>query len=375
MSGTEGEGRAGGGVFAAPSGARAADRSEGAASTATARATGARGTSGELAGWLEELFAAGAGAGPAGDRARGALLEPVLEFLARPGKRIRARLCEYAYELAGGRGAAPPRIGLAMELLHAGSLIVDDIEDGAAHRRGGPALHRARGLPTALNAGNWLYFAALEILAGAGVYEDGAPADRAAVQTLLRCHEGQALDVSVRVCDLPRGEIYGVVEAISSRKTAALTELAARLAAAAAGAGEGRRRELARFGHELGVYLQMLDDLSGVARSDRRDKGAEDLTLSRATWPWAWVAESARPEELARMQARARRVADEGAPAEPELNALAEATGELGAAAARTRISQALGVLEEGIAPGPRARELVAELEGEVRGMEGAFGA
>jgi hypothetical protein len=47
---------------------------------------------------------------------------------------------------------------LVVESLHAGSLIVDDIEDDSDLRRDAATLHRIYGVPVALNAGNWLYF-------------------------------------------------------------------------------------------------------------------------------------------------------------------------------------------------------------------------
>ena len=54
------------------------------------------------------------------------------------------------------------------EIIHAGSMIVDDIEDDSSERRGAPAVHRLHGLPLALNAGNWMYFAPFRLVERAG---------------------------------------------------------------------------------------------------------------------------------------------------------------------------------------------------------------
>ena len=86
------------------------------------------------------------------------LTQPVDEFLRRGGKRFRATLLELAYRIAGGDGNVPTPVLEAVELLHAGSLIIDDIEDGTEERRGGAAMHAKIGVPSAINAGNWLYF-------------------------------------------------------------------------------------------------------------------------------------------------------------------------------------------------------------------------
>ena len=325
----------------------------------------------ELAPTLEQLAVEVLGEGGDIDPAhwRRALIDPALEFVGRPGKQLRGRLVERVWTLAGGQGAAPAELLLAIELLHAGSLIIDDIEDGSATRRGRPALHRSWGLPVALNAGNWLYFLALDVLGRSGIVDAGVPAGRRAVQALVRCHHGQALDVSVRVCDLRPREVHDVVATITGLKTASLTELAARLSAAAAGADRGMTSALARFGHELGVYLQMLDDLSSVTVAERRDKGAEDLALARATWPWAWLAEELDAREFAELQARARRVeANEDAFA--LVDALGAAAGEVGAKAARARIAPAIEVVAELV-----GQAAVEAIEAEIRGWEAEFGA
>ena len=59
-----------------------------------------------------------------------------------------------------GRAGEPPplRWPALVEIIHAGSLIVDDIEDGSTQRRGAPCRPPAYGVPLALNGANWMYF-------------------------------------------------------------------------------------------------------------------------------------------------------------------------------------------------------------------------
>ena len=84
-----------------------------------------------------------------------------------------------------------------VEIVHAGSLIVDDIEDDSLERRGAPSLHRLHGLPLALNAGNWMYFWALDLLDQAAADDGGGrPHPRVFGDALYHCHLGQALDLS-----------------------------------------------------------------------------------------------------------------------------------------------------------------------------------
>ena len=129
-----------------------------------------------------------------------ALNDPVKQFLSRSGKGIRPELVNELFRLSGGTGDAPRAISEAIELLHAGSLIIDDIEDDSIERRGKPTLHREIGIPLALNAGNWMYFQAIDKLATSPFRSRTRHRILArTTRTIRRCHEGQALDLSARV--------------------------------------------------------------------------------------------------------------------------------------------------------------------------------
>ncbi|MGD8862298.1 MAG: polyprenyl synthetase family protein [Myxococcales bacterium] len=314
-----------------------------------------------------------------------ALHGPLREFLARPGKEFRARLCKLAFRLGGGReGTLPAELPLVIEVLHAGSLIVDDIEDDSDERRGGPTLHRLFGLPVALNAGNWLYFWPQRLIARSGLSDAARlSAHERMGECLLRCHEGQALDITVRIDTLPRAHVPATVRGTSERKTGALMGLSAAFGALAAGASEDRIAALSRFGCELGVGLQMLDDISGVANPARADKGAEDLMLGRATWVWAFLAEDldsveyadflqelqrAREHELA-AQAGERRSTDGGRALDALMDHLRFRLGVTGLRRARLHVEHAVAELAEDVGDGPwRPR-----IEEELRWLERRF--
>jgi len=283
------------------------------------------------------------------------LLAPLREFLSRPGKQLRARLVALSWDLAGGLGEPPEELSLALELLHAGSLIVDDIEDCAEERRGGPALHLSRGLPIALNAGNWMYFAALELL-GSLRLDDArcALAMRRAHALLARCHEGQALDVGLRIGDVPQAEVAQIARAISERKSGGLAALAASLSAISAGAPPAVEEALSAFGTSLGVGLQILDDTSSIAAEARRAKGEEDLRNERVTWAWALLADRLEPRRY-----RAVRLS-------PRLDKLRELLGDAGRWAAHRELHEAALLLRKAVGPSRAlddAATLIAALE------------
>jgi geranylgeranyl pyrophosphate synthase len=229
--------------------------------------------------------------------ARRVLHPPVADMVSRPGKEVRARLVEHAFALASAASPCscaelPPELPQIVEMLHAGSLVVDDIEDEATHRRGAPALHRTWGLPVALNAGNWMYFWPLFVMSSLPVDRSTATSlFRRTAQTLLRCHQGQALDLSLRIDTLAQDEVASAVNATTRLKTGSLLALSCSLGAIAAHASPMVETALSTFGREVGVALQMFDDLSGIVSPARRAKGMEDLAGSRPTWVWAWLAD------------------------------------------------------------------------------------
>jgi geranylgeranyl pyrophosphate synthase len=290
---------------------------------------------GLLVGRLEREFAAeslfGLADGAAKDIPwrlwRKALYAPLHDFLSRPGKEFRGELLAQCWHLGGRKDAPPPELALAVEALHAGSLIIDDIEDESLERRGRPALHRAFGMATALNAGNWLYFWPFRLLESVQMStEVRVAAQRLITQVLLECHYGQALDLSVRLADLEPSEITGVIRTITELKTGSLVGLSAGLGALVSGADERVVGAATRFGRELGTALQMLDDLSGVVTEKRRHKGVEDVTLGRPTWPWAWLALTMDDAIFAKLRDTAENI-DRG---DPDARAAALLVDELG---------------------------------------------
>jgi geranylgeranyl pyrophosphate synthase len=312
-----------------------------------------------------------------------ALLGPARDMLTRPGKGFRAALVEACFRLAGGAGDPPPALAALIEAVHAGSLIVDDVEDDSSQRRGRATLHRLYGVPLAINCGNWMYFWAFELLGELGL---PAAADtelrRRLARTMYRCHFGQALDLSVHVGRVAQSWVPPIVRATGALKTGTLTELAAAAGALAAGAPPSRTAALARFGRRLGVGLQVLDDLGNLAAAPAGERSAddkrhEDLRLGRPAWPWAFAAEQLGEMAFAALQAELRMLSARsgaGMPVAAETEALAErlrtAVGMRGRRAARVYLQRALGDLERETGPAPG----LAELRATVAALEDAYG-
>jgi geranylgeranyl pyrophosphate synthase len=241
------------------------------------------------------------------------LLEPASEFLARAGKAFRARLVEIGWALGGETEPVPVALPMALEILHAGSLIVDDIQDGSSHRRGSPALHRTIGTPLALNVGNWLYFWPFALIEELGLPpERELEVRRRITRVLSAAHFGQALDIGVPVHELDPGEVMPLVRSVSQLKTGRLMQLALSIGPAAAGASPERVAALERFGMALGVGLQMLDDLGNLIGVQDPTKRHEDIRLGRPTWAWAWLADRLDPARFEALRRASREVAASG---------------------------------------------------------------
>jgi geranylgeranyl pyrophosphate synthase len=254
------------------------------------------------------------------DILRTALLHPIADLTSNPGKRIRAQLVSFSYRLLSGE--MPPSVAAAkrcrscaevVELIHAGSLVIDDIEDGSTVRRGRSALHVRYGMPIALNAGNWLYFWPFQLLKEAGLGEE----DLLLVyeryhRTLLRAHFGQALDLGSKVDTLAQNSVTEVCLASMRLKTGALMGFATLLGGALADASERSLSILDDFGRDLGVALQMFDDLGNVIGRCEPSKRYEDLILSRPSWVWACAAQIGNSDDYREFVAAAHKLPEAG---------------------------------------------------------------
>ncbi|GAB4349389.1 MAG: hypothetical protein Kow0073_02890 [Immundisolibacter sp.] len=319
----------------------------------------------DLAGFVaQRLSTVGSGAASAVGEAllQHSVYEPLLEFLGRPSKGLRARLVHHAWRLCGGCGEAQPTLAMLPELLHSASLIVDDIQDGADRRRGGPALHRVIGVGPALNVANWLYFWPQALVA-----ELPLPAARRRrctqliTDTLLDCHRGQALDLGVAVWRLPPEQVPALVYEQSRLKTGRLTGLCMGLGAVAAGARSSQVDGLMAFGEQVGIGLQMLDDLTALRAPARLDKAGEDLRGGRLTWAWALAAQHCTGERYRALVRDAGEAVRRGH-WQIAVQLLRDVVEPLGCQSAQQALAAAAGRVCEQFADGPARQALLHDL-------------
>jgi geranylgeranyl pyrophosphate synthase len=193
----------------------------------------------------------------------------------------------------------------AVEMLHTGSLVIDDFEDDSRTRRQQPALHQVIGTARAVNAGNWMYFRALELAASA--YDDSARCAgllKKFIEVARQCHEGQAIDLSTRVDEVTPRQAQATALAISRWKTGRLVGLAAWCGGHAAAGSPETLRAVAAFGCHVGICLQMKNDLDELREFISGAERCDDLKNRRVTWPWAWAAADLSAVGFAALQQR-----------------------------------------------------------------------
>lgn len=209
--------------------------------------------------------------------------------LLAPGKRVRALLAILATHHLGGNVSLALSSACALEMVHAASLILDDLPamDNASLRRGRPANHSVFGEATAILAAIALLNRAFGIIA-----EDETliPAIRVRLSDILSRSIGSEGLVAGQEQDLkwlPGLATREDVALVHARKTAALFSAAAEMGAVATGAEEGRIALMREFGLKLGLAFQILDDLLDATSSQEsagkdvaQDQGRPSLVLT-----------------------------------------------------------------------------------------------
>jgi geranylgeranyl diphosphate synthase, type I len=196
-------------------------------------------TAGYHFGWLDEE-------GRPADRAGGKLLRPLL-----------VHACA---EAAGGERAGVTEAAVATELVHAATLLHDDILDGDRFRHHRPTAWHTLGRPRAMLAGDALLAQAFRVLvARPGPRTDRCVAVLADAATQLA--EGEMLDLAFESRDLVSPAEY---ETMAGAKSGALASAACELGALTGGGDRHAVRALASFGRHVGLAGQITDDLLGI---------------------------------------------------------------------------------------------------------------
>jgi len=206
------------------------------------------------------------------------------------GKRLRPILCVAAYRAVGGTGEGIYRLAVSLELIHAYSLMHDDLPcmDDADLRRGEATTHRLHGESSTTVAGALLIpAAALHAFESARTMGLPEEEGRLLVEELSRASGGGGM-VGGQFLDL-LGEDQEIsaeeLDDLHRRKTGALLRASLRLGGIAAGATPEELTALDRYGEAIGLAFQIADDLLDATSSAQElGKNPSDAELGKSTY-------------------------------------------------------------------------------------------
>ena len=208
------------------------------------------------------------------------------------GKRLRPALLLLSARFAGGGGKTAIQLGAVVEMLHAATLVHDDVIDVAQTRRGRPSANVQWGNHTCVLAGDWLYMQAFQVA--------------------LRERNFHVLDLLIGLTQMMvEGELIqldrigriAITEAdcmeLVDRKTACLFSACAKLGSVAAGADTQAEEKLGEFAWNLGMAFQLIDDmLDFISRETTLGKPVGgDLKEGKVTLPLVYALEKASAAE------------------------------------------------------------------------------
>ena len=205
------------------------------------------------------------------------------------GKRLRPLLVLAASEAVRGNTAAALRAACAVELIHAYSLVHDDMPcmDNDVVRRGKPTVHVKYGQAQALLAGDALQALAFELLTPEG-NEVSAAQQAALCRLLARAagHEGMAGGQAIDLASIGRSLSEDELRQMHRLKTGALLQGSVMMGAACGLPGALASQALSVYGAAVGLAFQVVDDILDVtADSDTLGKTAgKDAAHDKPTY-------------------------------------------------------------------------------------------
>lgn len=204
------------------------------------------------------------------------IAKPVWEFLDRGGKRWRPVLFLLICEALGKDPNDFLDYVVIPEVVHNGTLLVDDIEDASELRRGKPCTYKLFGVDIAINAGNAMYYLPLLPLLKNRDKLDPKILSRLYqiyVEEMINLHFGQAMDIAWHkgLANADRIDEKEYLQ-MCAYKTGTLARMAAKLAAVFAGADDELTVNLGHFAEMIGVAFQIQDDILDLTSRDFAEK-------------------------------------------------------------------------------------------------------
>lgn len=242
---------------------------------------------------------------------RQTIVTPLREIIDRGGKSWRSFAFLLCIDCVGGNSQKYKHWLAMPEMMHVGSLIVDDIQDKSEIRRGGPSCHVVHGDPIAINAGTAAYFLSLHILQSLTPDLEVTVRNRLYeiyFLTLRAGHCGQAFDIygldylmddAVKSGDSTRLEKS--VACTHRLKSAVPAGCLARMGALVGGGTQKQIDTVGMYMESIGLAFQIIDDVLNLKgfEGNVKDRG-EDIKAGKVTFPVAKAMSNSRLDLAAR---------------------------------------------------------------------------
>ncbi len=204
------------------------------------------------------------------------------------GKRLRPLLVLATCDALRGEHAAALRAAVAVELIHAYSLVHDDMPcmDNDVLRRGKPTVHVRFGQAQAMLAGDAMQALAFEVLTPDAGINPSLQARLVALLARAAGHAGMAGGQAIDLASVGHALDEAALMDMHRRKTGALLECSVMMGAACGGANTPTAAALARYGAAIGLAFQVVDDILDVTQaSETLGKTAgKDLDHNKPTY-------------------------------------------------------------------------------------------
>jgi octaprenyl-diphosphate synthase len=213
------------------------------------------------------------------------------------GKRIRPALLLLSSKLFNYEGRGAIRLGAVVEIIHTATLVHDDIIDDARTRRGRPAANTQWGNSKCVLAGDWLYMQAFKI----AVQERNFRILDTLIELTQQMVEGELLQMEKLGKLISLQEHFDLIY----RKTACLFSVCMRLGAILGGATPEQEEKLGRYGHDLGMAFQIVDDVLDLTASESvlGKPVASDLREGKVTMAVIHALGQCTPQEKSKIEA------------------------------------------------------------------------
>ncbi len=208
------------------------------------------------------------------------------------GKRLRPALLLLCARFSGKAGDMAIQLGAVVEMIHAATLVHDDVIDMAQSRRGRPSANVQWGNHTCVLAGDWLYMQAFQ----SALRERNFHVLELLISLTQMMVEGELIQLDrIGRIDISEADCMEVAD----RKTACLFTACAKLGAVSGGADTPTEEKLGEFAWNLGMAFQMIDDMLDYASQEEtlgKPVGG-DLKEGKVTLPLIYALEKATPAE------------------------------------------------------------------------------